>query len=139
VPFFLQTIKRPSDFSCGLKVSHKVFLISYEVEQQSSSCRHMVRASLYNFRCVNCIFHVSPVLTSDKATVRFCSGMKCHTKHYSLLAVKSVSFSHHINCFSGRIFTVMGELLRLLSCKLLHMREGTNVLPVYQHILITGE
>jgi hypothetical protein len=35
------------------------------------------------------------VLTANKITNRFCSDMKCHTKLYSLLAVRS----HHINCF----------------------------------------
>jgi hypothetical protein len=44
------------------------------------------------------------VLTANKAMVRFCCGIKCHIQHYFLLAVKSVSFSHHINCFPGCIF-----------------------------------
>jgi hypothetical protein len=73
------------------------------------------------------------VLAANEATVRFCNGMKHHTKHYSLLAVKSVSFSHHINLFSGCVFTDMGQLLRLLSHKLLHTHEDTSVLPVYWH------
>jgi hypothetical protein len=119
------------------RTKHYSFLM--KSNQQSSLCCHMVRAGLYNFRCANFLFYVSLVLTTDKATVRFRSGMKCHTKHYSLLADKSVLFSHHINCFSGRIFTDMGQLLRLLSCKLLHMCEGTNVLPAHQHIFITCE
>jgi hypothetical protein len=32
MPLCLLPIKLPSDFSCGLKVSHKALLISYEVE-----------------------------------------------------------------------------------------------------------
>jgi hypothetical protein len=84
-----------------------------------------IRAGLYNFDRVNFLFYASLVLTADKATVKFRSSMKYHTKHYSLLAVKSGLFSHHINCFSGR----MGRLLRLLSCKLLHM---------WRHQRITG-
>jgi hypothetical protein len=63
------------------------------------SCCLMVRTCLYKFCYVNFLFYTSLVLTADKAVVRFCSSMKCHTKHYCLLAAKSVSFSYHINCF----------------------------------------
>jgi hypothetical protein len=132
VPLCLLPIKSPSDFSCGLKVSHKPKSFLTMWNQQSPSCCHMVRAGLYNFRHVNFLFYASLVLTADKATVRFHRGMKCHTKHYSLSAIKSVSFSHHINRSSGHIFTDMGHLLRLLSCKVLHMHKGTDVLPVYR-------
>lgn len=63
--------------------------------------------------------------TADKATVRFHNNrfhrnMNFHTKHYCLLTVKWVSFSHHINCLLANILTDMGHLLRLLSGKLLH-------------------
>lgn len=64
---------------------------------------------------------------------RFHSDMKCHINHYSVLAGKSVLFSHHIHCFSGCIFTNISQMLRLLFFKLLYTNEGTNVLPVYRH------
>jgi hypothetical protein len=97
----------------------------------------MVTTSLYNFGCVNFLFYTSLVLTVDKAALRFFTDMKCHTNHYSLLTVKWVSFSHPFNCFSGPICTDIDHLLRLLSDKLLHMFECTNILPIYWHILIT--
>jgi hypothetical protein len=130
--------KPPSDFSCGFEVKRRTkrYSLLAKSNQQSSSCCHMVRASLYNFRCVNFLFYVSLLLTADKATVRFRSGMKCHTNHYSLLAVKSVSFFHRINCFSGRIFTDMGQLLRLILQAVAHAKAPTYYLYI-SHILIT--
>jgi hypothetical protein len=138
MPLCLLPIKSPPDFSCSLKVSHKALLISYEVKSTIIIVPSHGQNCLYNFCHVNFLFYASFVLTANKATVIFRSGMNCHKKHYSLLAVKSVSFSHHINSFSGRIFTNLGQLLRLLTCKLLHTHEGTDVLPVYRHILITA-
>lgn len=76
-------------------------------------------------------------LTANKATVWFHSGMKSHAKHYPLLSVKSVSFSHHINCFLGHIFPSMGQILRLLSVKLLQTCKSTNILQAYRHTLGT--
>jgi hypothetical protein len=45
----------------------------------------------------------------------------------------------YIDCFPGHIFTNMGQLTRLLFCKLLQMCKGINVLLVYKHILVTWE
>jgi hypothetical protein len=127
----------PSNFSSRLKVSTKQYSFLMKSNQQSSSCHHTVRASLY---CpVNFLFYASQMFTADKATIRFRRGMKCHTKQYSVLEVKSVWFSNHINCFPGHIFTNNGQLFRLLSHKLLNMHKGTNILLVYQHILITWQ
>jgi hypothetical protein len=64
----------------------------------------MIRARLYNFSCVNFLFYTSLVLTANTATAWLHSDINCHTKHYSLSAVKWVSFSHHINCSSGLIY-----------------------------------
>jgi hypothetical protein len=140
MPLYLLLIKLPSNFSCSLKVLHEALLSSYVVRSLSSSCCHMVRADLYNFCCLNFLFYMSLVLTADKVMVIFHSGMKCRTKHYSLLEVK-FPYSHHINCFSGRVFTDMRQLLRLLSGKLLHTCKDCNILLVYWHtsILITWE
>jgi hypothetical protein len=115
MPLCLLPIKPLSDFSYGgLKVSHKALLISYDVKSTIIIVPSHVQSRPVLFP--SCEFsNASLVLTTDKATVRFCSGMKCHTNYYFLLAVKLVLFSHHINCFSECIFTNMGQLLRLLS------------------------
>jgi hypothetical protein len=64
----------------------KCYAFLTKMNQQLSSCQYMVIAGLYNFHHVNFLFYASLVLTANKATVRFHSGMKCHTKRYSLLA-----------------------------------------------------
>jgi hypothetical protein len=121
VPLCLLPIKPPSDFSCGLKVSHKA--LSHFLRSQINNHHRAITQSEQPVQFPLCEFllNASLVLTTNKATVRFHSSVKCHTKHYSLLAVKSVSFFRHINCFSGCIFTDMGQLLRLLACKLLRL------------------
>jgi hypothetical protein len=53
-------------------------------------------------------------------------NMKCYTKYYSLLAVKSVLLSHHVNCFSGHLFINMGQLLTLIL-------QATAYMQRYQH------
>jgi hypothetical protein len=72
----------------------------------------------------------------DKAKIRFCSYMKCLTNHSSKLSVKRVSSSSHTNCFSGCIFTGMGQI-RVI--RLLQTCKGTNIFPVYRHNFITQE
>jgi hypothetical protein len=54
------------------------------MKSTQQSHRHTVRAGLCKFRRVYFLFYATLVLTTDKATVRFRSGTKWHTKHYSL-------------------------------------------------------
>jgi hypothetical protein len=115
----LLPIKPPSDFNSGFKVSHGAILISYKVEStvfimpSHSQCRPVW------FPFLNVLFYLSLVLTADKATVRFYSGMKCYMKNCSLLAVKSALFSHHTNCFSGHVYqngrVIMTVILQAIS------------------------
>jgi hypothetical protein len=60
--------------------------------------------------------------------------------HKALLSVGSqISFfSHHINCFSGRIFTDMDQLLIASYC-ICAMCKVSNILLAYWHILIRWE
>jgi hypothetical protein len=100
--------------------------------QQSPSCCHMVRAGLYNSHHANFLFYVSLGLTASKDIIRLHSGMMCYTKHYSMLAMKSVLFSHHISCFSGHIFT---NISKMLDCYLATYCTG---IQTHQHITSTS-
>jgi hypothetical protein len=79
VPLCMLLIKLPSDFSCGLKVSHKAFLT--ESNHESTIIIVPSHGQSRPVQFPSCDFDASLVLTADKATVRFHSGMKCHTKH----------------------------------------------------------
>jgi hypothetical protein len=130
----LRLIKPPSNFTWGLKVScraYNSFFINWN--KQSSSCHHTEPGSIIS---VTWIFYFTQVLLPTKPQSDFAVAVNV-TQSLTLLAVKSVLFSHHINCFSGCMFTSIAQLLRLLSCKLLHTCKGTIILLVCWHILIT--
>jgi hypothetical protein len=95
-------------FNLQLKSVAQTVTHFYEVESTIANVLSRGQSRSVHFRHVNFIFYAVFVLTTDKATVGFHNSMKCHIKH---------SFSHHTNCYSACIFTDMGQLLKLLSCK----------------------
>jgi hypothetical protein len=101
----LLPIKPLSDFCCNLEVIQS---ISHFLQSQINN-HH---ATLYYFCRVTFLLSVSLVLTVDKVMIRFPNSMKCHTKHYSLLAVKAVLFSHYIHFFPGCIFIDISLFLK---------------------------
>jgi hypothetical protein len=127
-------IKSLSDFSCGLKVLYKTELISYETESWIiivPSCVQRWPAQFllcdFSFSRKSCAYcHQSHSETSQWHEV----------SHKALLSAgsKIIFVFQSRKLFSGRIFTNMGQLLRLLSCKLLHTNEGISLLPIYWYI-----
>jgi hypothetical protein len=95
---------------------------------QQSSCYHMVRAGLYNFRKANFLFKWGLCLLPTKL-VRYCSNIKVSHKHYSVGSQMRFIFPLY-KLISGHIFTHMGQLLRPLS--------GRAITHVRRHQSITG-
>lgn len=56
---------------------------------------------------------------------RFHSDMNRHTKHCSLVAVKWISFSHHINCFLGDTLNRSGSFVKPLVSLCTHVKAPT--------------
>jgi hypothetical protein len=56
-------------------------------------------------------------------------------KHYALLAVKWATFSNHINCFSGCMFTDMSKLLRLICQAIEHAWSCQHVTSIWSFSL----
>jgi hypothetical protein len=76
------------------------------------------------------------VLTVEKAAVRFCSDMKYHTKHYSLLVVISFVFPPHKLCFRTHIYKYRSIVKSYLASYCTRVKASMYSL-VYWHILIT--
>jgi hypothetical protein len=137
MPLYLLPIKLLSDFSCSLKVFHKVLLISYEatliVITVPSHCQRQPVQFLsceFSILCESCAY-----------------CQQCHCQILQQSVTQNITFfgsemsfiSHYTNCCPKCIFTGTSQLLRLLSGKLLHTCEGTNILLVYWHVLITRD
>jgi hypothetical protein len=138
VPLCLLPIKLPPDFSCGLKVSHKALLISYEVEL--TIIIMLSHGQSWPVQFLSCEFSV---LRESCAYCRQSHGQisqRHKVSHKALLSVGSqISFIFPPHKLFFRMHIYQHGSVGLLSCKLLHTREGTNVLLVYLYILITRE
>jgi hypothetical protein len=132
MPLCLLPIKLPLGFSSSLRWSTRHYSFLMKLNQQSSLCCQTVRAGLYNFHSVNSVFYVCPVLTANKAMVSFHSSMRCHTKHYSLLADKSHKHTHR----TPRTHATHAHTTRARTTRRHHTHHTTRVHACTHHTYI---